>query len=367
MSDKLSALTKVANILKESLFYIVQQGASRSADISQLNEYVKQNILQSPFYISNGASPLAGEITFQDFNAQGTSTYLRVNLVNSLGIGTGSILSYAEVGDVIFLTPLDDYSKYYRLEVTGIAPSGSYLELQHTSTSLNTVFADEDKVVFSLLKKAGGTDILPLDNTFTGDNTFTKNVDFSEKTLERVAIIEMLNGSISTSLFGGMAIYGANGVSIVGAGGTDINVNILATTTMSNAQIDGGGDDTLIQKGWFLANIGSSPLGDTIVSSPLIGNYSINWNAATAWKLSINNAAVTITDSNLPALNKNKVITIYIAAGLDTDSIVLPSYWVKDVDSADFDGAKGNRITVECLSGGTGTEDVRYSITHITA
>ncbi len=106
-------------------------------------------------------------------------------------------------------------------------------------------------------------------------------------------------------------------------------------------------------------------LGRTVRATSLTGTYSIDWNALEALYFGIDDTTITFTDSNLPALDKNKVITLYNEVGLDTDAIVFPSYWQKDAQSDDFIGDQKNRITVECISGSTGFELVYYSITNL--
>lgn len=108
------------------------------------------------------------------------------------------------------------------------------------------------------------------------------------------------------------------------------------------------------------------PFGDTLVNNSVVGAFDLDWSLYSAWILGINNGTLTLSDLNLPPLNKNQLKTIYFKQGLITDSVIFPDYYVKDINSDNFKGDVENRCVIESLSGGIGTEIVKYSIQNIT-
>ena len=105
--------------------------------------------------------------------------------------------------------------------------------------------------------------------------------------------------------------------------------------------------------------------GKTDLKGTVSGTVNMDWLKYTAYTMDLADNT-TLADVHLPAAGRNAVRTIYINAGVAEKTLNVPAYWSKDINSADFDSSVDNRIVVECISGGTSDQIVRYNISNLT-
>jgi hypothetical protein len=103
--------------------------------------------------------------------------------------------------------------------------------------------------------------------------------------------------------------------------------------------------------------------GVRLSASNLTGSYAIDWNTASLFDLTIV-GATTLTDTNLPISTNTKVIEMLITGDY---ALTLPAYWEKIPGSDNYLGTVRNHLVITCIKGDSGTEDVIYQLTNLSA
>ena len=220
-------------------------------------------------------------------------------------------------------------------------------------------------------------------------NNAMPNILIQDQNLGQIKIQGTFNGVYHEYLFTGIKGYYGNValqctlndlIEIGGSGGGATNLGYTASPTNGIVTSDTGTDATLPladgtnagllkpAKYTVLENTsgtntgdqdlsGLQPKGVRITNATTTGSYSVDWNAADVWQLTLT-GATTITDSNLPTGAATKVIEFLVTGAF---GITFPAYYVALPSSQAYDGAKLNHIVISCIRGTGGSELVYYS------